>query len=485
MKEEKLKLEKAKKLFEEEKKKKEELEKEKNEEKKKVEEEKRIKEEIKREEKEKKIKEEIEKERKKLKEEKEQLEEEKRKIEEQKIKYEEKKRLEEKIKKEELEKENENENEINSLINKKRDSISIKGKNISNNQSELISNKEISENSSTILKKIKTFKESEILEQEELIINESVNDEIIKIKNKNNFTNEIEIDEKNINNFKKIYDKEISNKIKYELEKDLINLQKKSYNIMKMPELNNKSKDKIINNNNLLELNTDRKRNKLTLVDLEINNNKRIKEIDQLFKGGIDENKLKQLENIYNNNKEIMNIINIYKNQKLSLEKGFDLLEEPLSDLKTIKSDQNKIKYNNKYYNGNKNNKTSLSFQNYIDISNENQLSKNIINNNISQEKIIQNKIKIFKDKMYKPFLDKIEKEKNLEKKRIEILKNINDINIKNSLETKFGIERGKIDLELTKEKKKINNAIKQYEIQLIMNENENLKIIESKNTFY
>ena len=456
-----------------------------------MEEKKRKKEKIKREEKEKKIKEEIEKERKKLKEEKEQLEEEKRKIEEQKIKYEEKKRLEEKIKKEELEKENENENEneINSLINKKRDSISFKGKNISNNQSELISNKEISENSSTILKKIKTFKESEILEQEELIINESVNDEIIKIKNKNNFTNEIEIDEKNINNFKKIYDKEISNKIKYELEKDLINLQKKSYNIMKMPELNNKSKDKIINNNNnLLELNTDRKRNKLTLVDIEINNNKRIKEIDQLFKGGIDENKLKQLENIYNNNKEIMNIINIYKNQKLSLEKGFDLLEEPLSDLKTIKLDdnnQNKIKYNNKYYNGNKNNKTSLSFQNYIDISNENQLSKNIINNNISQEKIIQNKIKIFKDKMYKPFLDKIEKEKNLEKKRIEILKNINDINIKNSLETKFGIERGKIDLELTKEKKKINNAIKKYEIQLIMNENENLKIIESKNTFY
>ena len=329
-----------------------------------------------------------------------------------------------------------------------------------------------------ILKKIKTFKESEILEKESLTINESDKDGII-FNNKNNNINEI--DEKNIINFKKIFDQEISNKIKYELQKDLINKQKKSYNMMILSGLKE----------NNIELNDNKKKNKLTIINLENNKNQTIKEIEELLKGGIDSNKLKKLESKYNNNKEIINIINIYRTNKLNLEKGFNLSEEPLSDYKRIiKSDDNFItEHNNKYSNGNKkiNNQSSFSFQNYSEmspfyyISKGSNLSKNIINNNFNQEQIIQNKIKLFKDKMYKPFLDKIEKEKNIEYKRIQILKTINDPNIKNSLETLFGIERGKVDLELTKERDKINNAIKKYEYKLIINDCEKIKHLKSK----
>ena len=64
-------------------------------------------------------------------------------------------------------------------------------------------------------------------------------------------------------------------------------------------------------------------------------------------------------------------------------------------------------------------------------------------------------------------------------------MKKINDPKIKSNLETKFGIERGKIDLELTKEKEKINRAIKEYENELIINENENQKALEQNNIFF
>ena len=43
-----------------------------------------------------------------------------------------------------------------------------------------------------------------------------------------------------------------------------------------------------------------------------------------------------------------------------------------------------------------------------------------------------------------------------------------NDPQIRENLETKFAIDRGKIDLELTQEKDKINKAIKNYEDNLL-----------------
>ena len=85
---------------------------------------------------------------------------------------------------------------------------------------------------------------------------------------------------------------------------------------------------------------------------------------------------------------------------------------------------------------------------------------------------------------MYKPFLDKVEKEKNIEFKRVQLLKNIDDPILKSSLESKFGVQRGKIALELNKEKDKIIKSIKDYKKQLIINESKN-KEIEQKNDNY
>ena len=283
----------------------------------------------------------------------------------------------------------------------------------------------------------------------------------------------------------------------------------------------------ILRNRNVMEIKNDSKRNKLSLLDLENKNDKKMKEIEQLLKGGVDDKKLMKLENTYKDNKEIMNIINIYKKQTLNLENNDDLKEEPLSDsIKIIKinrmhkskstiEDKNQKTYDNKNKRkleknrsnasvGNYN-QNSSSIQDYCDLSpfyyiNGNKVTKNmwgyneknknnsqlfLKNNYITQEQIIQNKLKIYKDKMYKPFFDKVEKEKKKELRRTQILKSINDPIIKQNLETKFGIERGKIDLELTKEKEKINKAIKDYENELILNENENQKTLEQNNIFF
>ena len=94
--------------------------------------------------------------------------------------------------------------------------------------------------------------------------------------------------------------------------------------------------------------------------------------------------------------------------------------------------------------------------------------------NGLTKEEIIQNKLKIFKDKIYKPFWEKVEKEKKNEYKRIQILKKITDPSIKENLENKFAMERGKIDFELTQEKERINKAVKEYEDNLMMSENLN-----------
>ena len=95
-------------------------------------------------------------------------------------------------------------------------------------------------------------------------------------------------------------------------------------------------------------------------------------------------------------------------------------------------------------------------------------------NNGLTREEIIQNKLKIFKDKIYKPFWEKVEKEKKNEYKRIQILKKITDPSIKENLENKFAMERGKIDFELTQEKERINRAVKEYEDNLMNTESLN-----------
>ena len=89
-----------------------------------------------------------------------------------------------------------------------------------------------------------------------------------------------------------------------------------------------------------------------------------------------------------------------------------------------------------------------------------------------TREEIIQNKINIFKNKIYCPFFVKIKKEKENERKRLELLKQITDPIVRESVEAKFAIERGRVDMELTNEKEKINKAIKNYEKYLMQSEN-------------
>ena len=420
-------------------------------------------------------------------------------------------------------------------ITKKKESFSNFGKNGSNSQLEQVSsysnykNARNTENSNQLKKN--TIRDSEILEQE-LIEIDSRNNDIVNIESKNNNFISDNIDENNLNDFKKIYDKEVSNKLKYELQKDLLDKQKKSYNMMILSGLRNKSENGKKNNfkiNNLLDNAGEKKRNKLTLLDLENKKDKNIKDIEKLLKGGVDENKLMKLENIYKDNKEIMNIINNYKNKKMNLENNF--IEEPSSSnslniininrVRKPKIIKDEINVRNKEFklrpksgknshhsnisvgnpNNHRYNQSSSSIQDFYDlapfyyISNGNKLSKNmwgyndyinktndfttIINNNMTQEQIIQNKLKIYKDKVYKPFFDKVEKEKHNEYKRLQILRSINDPKIKSNLENKFGIDRGKIDFELNKEKEKINKAIRDYETKLLINQSQNRKVLD------
>jgi hypothetical protein len=294
----------------------------------------------------------------------------------------------------------------------------------------------------------------------------------------------------------------------------------------------------IVKSNNLIDKTKDNKRVKLTLLDLETKNDKKLKEIENLLKGGINEKKLIALENTYKDNKEIMKIINSYKMKKSNIENN-NYIDDSSSnsirimnlnrsvkksiDEKNFNKNEPKLKiskskssyHNNQnnasldiYHNQNyfiNHNQSLSSMQDYYDlspfyyISNGNKISKNmwgynekiknssstkcINNNNISQEQIIQNKLNIYKEKMYKPFLDKVEKEKNIELKRVQLLKNIDDPILKNNLESKFGMQRGKIAMELNKEKDKINRAIKDYKKQLIINESKNNEL-EQKNNY-
>ena len=348
--------------------------------------------------------------------------------------------------------------------------------------------------------KQKTIKDSE-LDHEELIVNDSVNNDTDNLNYNNKNNNYMTTNEENqINDYKKIYDKEVTNKIQFELEQDLINKQKENYSKRIMSGKKRKF-DK-----NSSELIDDKKRNKLTLLDLESQTDKKMKEIENLLKGGVTDTKLQQLEINYKDNKDIMRVIYKYKTKKYNLENSSNNISNINNNFNdTHVNNSNTIqvvnisKYNNTnkkqsqikdysdlspfYYitNGNKTSENMWGYNDKIKYKNgRNNKNDNNKNNprdkvGLSREEIMQNKLRIFKDKIYKPFLEKVEKEKKNEFKRIEILKKINDPKLRENLESKYAMERGKIDFELTKEKERINKAIKDYEDNLILGESMNL----------
>ena len=211
-------------------------------------------------------------------------------------------------------------------------------------------------------------------------------------------------------------------------------------------------------------LNKDIKRNKLTLLDLENQTDKKLKEIENLLKGGVTDSKLQQLEDRYKDNKDIMDVIHKYKTKKYNIENTEDI-NSNLFNNNELKNASIQI-INLDKYNNNKNIKPKI--KDYTDlspfyyISNGNKVSKNMwgyndktkykndrnnnLNNNnnkinLSKEEIIHNKLEIFKNKIYRPFLEKVEQEKQKEIKREQILKKINDPKIKENLETKYAME--------------------------------------------
>ena len=360
--------------------------------------------------------------------------------------------------------------------------------NTSNKEGNINNNKENSDISSNYKKR--TIKDSE-LDHEELIINDDGNDTMninFNSINRNNFFH----DENQLNDYKKIYNEEVTNKIKYELEQDLINKQKEN--------VNRRIKSAKLRRLEKIKSDSGKGRNKLTLLDLESQKNQKIKEIEKLLKGGVNDTKLKQLEENYKNNRDVMEIIYKYKTKKYNIENNnsvnnYNYISEPKNNSNSIQvfnlnKYQNKLKKQNKmkeftdlspfYYisNGNKVSNNMWGYNKKSKFSN----SKSCLNINsntkednlLSSQEIIQNKLNIFKKKIYTPFWEKVEKEKRNEIKREQILRKIDDPKIKENLESKYAIERGKIDFELTKEKERISKAIKDYEDSLIIIENLN-----------
>ena len=72
-----------------------------------------------------------------------------------------------------------------------------------------------------------------------------------------------------------------------------------------------------------------------------------------------------------------------------------------------------------------------------------------------------------YKNKIFKSFCEKLEKEKNAEKEREEILNGITDESLKEKMEKKFGVDRALIDMKLKEEYKKLNEKVKKYERNL------------------
>ena len=356
-------------------------------------------------------------------------------------------------------------------------------------QSEHRSNKDKENSDVSSNNRKKTIRDSE-LDHDELIINDSPKDSNnidFNIINKNNFFN----DDNQINDYKKIYNEEVTNKIKYELEQDLIKKQKENVD-KRIKSAKHRKLEKY-----KLDIIKGTSNKKLTLLDLESQKNQKMKEIENLLKGGVTDNKLKHLEENYKNNRDVMEIIYKYKTKKYNIENS-NSLNNYISESKNmnpiqvvnLNKYQNKLKKQNKmkdysdlspfYYISN-GNKVSNDMWGYNDkgkySTSKSGLNINLNNkddNILSSQEIIQNKLNIFKKKIFTPFWEKVEKEKKNEIKREQILKKIEDPKIKENLESKYAIERGKIDFELTKEKERINKAIRDYEDSLFIGESLN-----------
>ena len=166
--------------------------------------------------------------------------------------------------------------------------------------------------------------------------NRSKNKSIIQMKNDETFP------------LQEIYNKKLANKLKYELQKDLLSkemLKEKkvigkkyffSKSIKEIPQYPRTCKD--ISKRNIFQdyknscnglKNNDSLISKIKGVLKK--NSKSLKSIDDLLKNGINEQNLKKLEDKYQNNYELIKVIKKYKNKKFVLE-NYDRLNTPKDD---------------------------------------------------------------------------------------------------------------------------------------------------------
>ena len=88
-------------------------------------------------------------------------------------------------------------------------------------------------------------------------------------------------------------------------------------------------------------------------------------------------------------------------------------------------------------------------------------------NKKVLFETEIREKIKEYKKERYQPFIQMLEREKNIEENRNLKLQNINDEFERQKLENQFGKERTLVSLRLKKENEKILLDIQNYENKL------------------
>ena len=88
----------------------------------------------------------------------------------------------------------------------------------------------------------------------------------------------------------------------------------------------------------------------------------------------------------------------------------------------------------------------------------------------ICEEEKIQNRIDEYKNQIFRPFLEKLEREKQNECRRSELLEGINDSYMRKDMEKKFGVERAVINMKLKQEYMKLNEVVKNFEQNLRMN---------------
>ena len=214
--------------------------------------------------------------------------------------------------------------------------------------------------------------------------------------------------------------------------------------------------------------------NKLLQKDYLNNERKKnIVKINDILVNGISEENLEKIMNQFPTNKELINVIKNYQNNKAKLmNNNYNTFRtEKSATMKRPKSHGKIYLDNYKTYKKkeaekfDKNEFPSLKIPNLLYTKENNKALTET--NKVSNESDIREKIKLYKDLLSKQFFEKVQKEKENEEMRLKELEKIEDKNKKYQLEKKFRKERALVYMRLERENQKINEKINMYEFNL------------------